>query len=193
MNAKSDKNICRICIKQTGGCCVFPLESGWKIPILPSEVFRIAEYTGKEIPQFLDTTPLVKSQMDYYLGMHDDIWARLFSIWQYPTGIKGRCHFLGRKGCMLPYNIKPFICQVFPLDFNITRNTIVINYSIECLLLQSLNSCEKVTEYFGDDFDALKHRYKVFMGDLILLLDHLEKARQSNQRNSTYPILVKSA
>jgi Fe-S-cluster containining protein len=30
----------------------------------------------------------------------------------------GDCHFLGEQGCVLPAEVRPLICRLYPFDFN---------------------------------------------------------------------------
>jgi Fe-S-cluster containining protein len=174
---KLTRNACRVCIPVTGGCCVFALYDGWKIFVFPAEAQRIAEYTGKDIPEFLDTSPLVEGQRANLAenAEEDPLWSRLFSIWPEPGGFKGRCPFVQKDGCPLPYHVKPFICQMFPLDFNITANTINFRNDLECLVPQVAGSKAKITACFGDHCDHLDERFQAFRNDFISLLDTLEK------------------
>lgn len=170
------KNACRLCISVTGGCCVFALYDGWKIFVFPAEAQRIAEYTGKELSEFLDTSPLSESQRAYFNenGEDDPLWERLFSLWTQPGGFKGKCPFVQKDGCPLPYHIKPFICQMFPLDFNITSNTINFRNDLECLIPHVADSKDKIIACFGDHCDHLDERFQAFRNDFIALLNTIE-------------------
>lgn len=174
---KLAKKACKICIPLLGGCCVFPMYDGWKILVFPGEARRIAEYTGMDIPEFLDISPLKESQKEYLTsGCADDpLWSRLISLWPEPGGLKGRCPFISKTGCLLPYHIKPFICQIFPLDFNITENTINFRYDMECILTHLIGTKDKITACFGDRYDHLEERFQTFRGEFIRLLETLEQ------------------
>ena len=171
------KNACRTCIPVTGGCCVFALYDGWKIFVLPAEAQRIAGYTGRDISEFLDTSPLVESQRAYLYenAGEDPLWSRLFSLWPNPGGFKGKCPFVQKDGCPLPYRIKPFICQMFPLDFNITANAINFRDDLECLVPLVADSKAKITACFGDHSDHLDERFQSFRSDFLVLLETLEE------------------
>jgi hypothetical protein len=171
------KNACGVCISVTGGCCQFALYDGWKIFVFPAEAERIAGFTGRKTDEFVDTSPLVESQRAYFAeNSHEDpLWARLFSIWDRPGGFKGKCPFLQKDGCPLPYRIKPFICQMFPLDFNITANSIDFRDDLECLIPLIADSKERITGCFGDHCERLDERFATFRNEFIQLLDSLEE------------------
>ena len=165
--------ICRVCIILSGGCCVFPFLEGWKIILLPGEIQRIAEFTGEDPSHFIDNSPLTQNQLEFYTenAVEDPLWARLFSIWTKPAGLKGRCHFLKREGCSLPYHVKPFLCQTYPLDFNITKGTLLLNGGMNCLLLRSVRSVDEVPNRFDDDMNSLQLRFEAFRNEFFSLLN----------------------
>ena len=164
--------ICRVCIIFRGGCCVFPFLEGWKIILLPGEIQRISEFAGEDSSYFIDNSPLTQNQLEFYTKntVEDPLWAQLFSIWTKPTGLKGSCHFLNKEGCSLPYHIKPFLCQIYPLDFNITKGTLLLNGNMDCLLLQSVCSADEVPNRFDDEMNSLQLRFKAFRNEFFSLL-----------------------
>ena len=164
--------ICRVCRIFSRGCCVFPFLDGWKIILLPGEIQRISEFAGEDPPHFIDNTPLTQNQLEFYTKntVEDPLWAQLFSTWTKPTGLKGRCSFLKREGCSLPYHIKPFLCQIYPLDFNITEGTLLLKGDMDCLLLQSVGSMDEVPNRFDDDMNSLQLRFKAFRDEFLSLL-----------------------
>lgn len=165
-------SICRVCRIISGGCCVFPFLDGWKIILLPGEIQRISEFVGEDPSSFVDNTPLTQDQLKFYIkdSMEDPRWAQLFLTWTKPTGLTGRCHFLKKDGCSLPYHIKPFLCQIYPLDFNITEGTLLLNDDMDCILLQSVCSADEVPDRFDDDINSLQLRFTAFRNELLSLL-----------------------
>ena len=164
--------ICRVCRIFSRGCCVFPFLDGWKIILLPGEIQRISEFAGEDSSYFIDNSPLTQNQLEFYTKntVEDPLWAQLFSIWTKPTGLKGSCHFLNKEGCSLPYHIKPFLCQIYPLDFNITKGTLLLNGNMDCLLLQSVCSADEVPNRFDDEMNSLQLRFKAFRNEFFSLL-----------------------
>jgi hypothetical protein len=200
--SKTSLSACHVCIASDSGCCVFPLYDGWKITLLPTEVQLISEYTGKDPSEFIDTTPLPLSQLeDYNQGIaKDPPWSRLFSLWAQPSGFKNNCPFVRTEGCMLPYQVKPFLCQVYPLDFSITDGNIFLPEETDCPLLKSGGSINSVLACFDDDWESLQCRFETFRHDFLSLLNMLEgtAARTTNlvdipldgaTRNASVPII----
>jgi Fe-S-cluster containining protein len=145
---------------------------GWKIILLPGEIQRIAEFTGEDPSYFIDNSPLTQNQLEFYTEntAEDPLWAQLFSAWTKPTGLKGSCSFLKREGCSLPYHIKPLLCQIYPLDFNITKGTLLLKGDMDCLLLQSVRSADEVSNRFEDNMDDLQLRFEAFRNEFLSLL-----------------------
>lgn len=168
---------CRDCIKHSDGCCVYPFFDGWKIVLLPHEVRRISEYTGRPAQSFTDDSPLVLSQLEYYQENRntDPQWSKLFDLWEKPTGLKGKCPFLVPQGCTLPYNKKPFLCQAYPLSFNITENTIFRDEDPDCLLIQAASSAGIVLDRFRDSHEDLSSRFEEYRSDFFDLLGSLQE------------------
>lgn len=170
---------CTKCIAATQGCCVTPFEDGWKIVLLPDEVASIAALTGRAPATFIDETPLVADQREYYLEdeTNDPVWASLFARWPKPTGFKGACPFLSRAGCTLPYDQKPFLCQAYPIEFNLTRRTLALSVLGEddrCDVIAAARSPRDVTDCFGDNLESLQQRLGLFHQRALKLLDKLE-------------------
>ena len=151
---------------------MFPFIDGWKIILLPGEVQRISEFAGKDPSSFVDNTPLTQNQLEFYTkdSVEDPLWAQLFSTWTKATGLKGSCNFLKKEGCSLPYHIKPILCQIYPLDFNITKGTLLLNGGMDCLLLQSVCSVDEVPNRFNDDMNSLQLRFNAFRDEFLSLL-----------------------
>ncbi|OGO15240.1 MAG: hypothetical protein A2Z02_04230 [Chloroflexi bacterium RBG_16_48_7] len=170
------KNACRDCITNSDGCCVYPFYGDWKIVLLPHEVSRISEFTGRVPATFADDSPLVGSQLEYYRENRaaDPQWSRLFELWGKPTGLKGKCPFLVPQGCTLPYEKKPFLCQAYPLTFNITENTIFREDDPDCLLIQAVASAGKVLDRFKDSKENLSSRFEEYRKDFFRLLGSLQ-------------------
>lgn len=165
---------CHECIATDGGCCSFIFADGWKIILLPTEVKRIVELIGKDPSGFIDTTPLTPAQREWYIsrfGVEDPLWVRLVSLWTNPSGFKNSCPFIQAEGCRLSYQEKPFLCRIYPLDFNITDGHIFLPKETACPIGQNAGSTKEVLDYFGDDWEALQRSSKAFRQDFISLLN----------------------
>ncbi len=155
---------CTDCVSDYGGCCKFVLSGGWKIILLPSEVRKMVAAAGGAGPWF-DNSPLAEYQRQYYVSHFastDPLWVRLIELWPAPTGIKSYCPFIASRGCTLPYREKPFLCQAFPLDFNVTTNSIFLPRETCCSMAERAESAEEILSYFGDEMEDLKRRFGAF-------------------------------
>ena len=164
---------CHDCIATNGGCCNTIFTDDWKIILLPTEVKRISKLTGKAPSEFIDTSPLAPSQLRWYVSRYaveDPLWVRLVSHWTHPAGLKNTCPFLVPNGCSFPYQDKPFLCQVYPLDFNITWGNIFLPKETSCPVGQSATSIKEVLAYFRDDWEGLQRRFRVFRRHFVSLL-----------------------
>jgi Fe-S-cluster containining protein len=179
---------CTRCIAVTKGCCVTPFEDGWKIVLLPDEVESIAARARREPATFIDETPLVPDQREYYVESETDdpLWASLFARWPRPTGFKGACPFLSRAGCTLAYEQKPFLCQVYPIEFNLTQGTLflpAVDEEESCDVTRAARTPRDVTDCFGDNLESLQRRLDMFRQRALRLLKRIE-SRQADGRAS---------
>ncbi len=168
-----DMYLCPDCISVDGGCCCDIFTEDWKIILLPSEIERLSTISGLPQSRFVNDEPLSKSQRKLYTtggALYDPLWAELMSLWPRPTGIKHHCPFLIAKGCILPYHAKPFICQVFPLDFSITSGLISVPENSRCEVVHQLKTLEGIVAYFKDDCGALQQAFAEYRREFIQLL-----------------------
>ncbi len=170
--------ICRTCIPKTDGCCKFPFHDGFKLILLPSEVARAAARLGKAPEEFIDTSPLSPYEREWFVtgpDRQDKLWARLFELWQQPTGVTGSvCPFVTDSGCALPYTEKPFICQAYPLDFNITTGALYQPTDTDCMLCEQAKSVDEILTVFNDNWESLQQRFKAYRRECLALLNSLE-------------------
>jgi Fe-S-cluster containining protein len=171
---------CTRCIAATQGCCVTPFEDEWKIILLPDEVESIAALARREPATFVDKTPLVPDQREQYLKSetNDPLWASLFARWPRPTGFKDACPFLSRAGCTLPYDGKPFLCQVYPIEFNLTLGILflpALDGEESCDVTRAARSPRDVADCFGDNLEFLQRRLDLFRQRALKLLGKLEE------------------
>jgi len=143
-------------------------------------VESIAALSRRAPNTFIDETPLTPEQREHYLeGEKDDpLWASIFARWPAPTGFKGACPFLSRAGCSLPYDQKPFLCQVYPIEFNLTKGTLFIpgeNDDGSCDVTMAARSPRDVTDSFGDNLESLQRRLDLFRNRALKLLERLEE------------------
>lgn len=174
---------CAVCAEDGSDCCRRGLAGGWKILLLPEEVTRMCQITGKDSREFTDTRPLVPQQMKGYIAnaLDDPLWALLACLWEHPVGIRGSCPFRETDGCVLPYGDKPFICRVYPLDFNITRGTLYLSRVTACPISQRATSADEVLMHFNDGRRALERRFDLYRRQFLSLLSQLSASQHCGQ------------
>lgn len=106
--------LCARCAKVKVTCC----EEGREIYVTPGDVRRIQAYTG------LDGFHTFRAPGDpVYLDQSDDPAWESF-VFQ-ADGTRrilrqvdaGRCMFLGQAGCMMPVEVRPLVCRMYPYDY----------------------------------------------------------------------------
>jgi Fe-S-cluster containining protein len=89
-----------------------------EIYVTPGDVERIAEYTGRR-----DTYVYRVPDNPSYLDQDDDpAWRdHVFRVDGTRRVLKrrasGDCHFLGSAGCVLPTEVRPLVCRIYPYDY----------------------------------------------------------------------------
>ena len=109
------ESLCARCARHTTTCC-----QQSDIYVTPGDVERIAAQVGRrDFYEFrLPGDPVYMQQDD------DPIWPEL--VYKDAGGTRrllkqednGDCHFLGERGCVLPGEVRPLICRLYPFDFN---------------------------------------------------------------------------
>ena len=110
----SDDFLCVRCSRHMKTCC-----QTCEIYCTSGDVSRIAAHTGQG-----DFTEFRRPENDSYLDQDDDpIWRdRVFR----PDGSRrvlkkqasGDCTFLGSAGCVLPLEVRPLVCRIYPYEYN---------------------------------------------------------------------------
>ena len=180
----TDGPYCKQCIASSGGCCVSVFDAGWKIVLLPSEIKRISLVTSKNPTEFVDVSPLASVQRDWYASRYateDPLWARLFSLWSRPCGIRSFCPFLTEKGCCLSYEAKPFLCRIYPLRFNITTGHIYHSQETDCPAGKTGKTIEEVIAYFDDNKASLERGFQAFRQEVLHWLSVLDRPCAAKQ------------
>lgn len=105
--------ICVRCARHMKTCCQTS-----EVYTTAADERRIAQHTGRA-----DFTEFRRPANRSYLGDDDDpLWRdRVFR----PDGSRrvlkrrenGDCTFLGERGCVLPLEVRPLICRLYPFDY----------------------------------------------------------------------------
>lgn len=146
-NVVRGEDLCLECARSGPTCCKsdasqrhlsFPLsDEEWK-RMLPyadvaQEKFGVPEIRLSE-PNSLE---FIEAMTCIFPG-EDRVLTRLFPEgghhWRLKTGPDGACVFLGEAGCILPRDIRPWYCRLFPSWMN--RGAVTIFLADECLIAQ---------------------------------------------------------
>lgn len=111
--SEQDLFLCVRCARHMRTCC-----QTCEIYATPGDVQRIAEHTG--VAGFYEYhTPLDVVYLD-----HEDDPAWRDHVFR-PDGTRrvlkrqanGDCTFLGPQGCVLPLEVRPLVCRIYPYDY----------------------------------------------------------------------------
>jgi Fe-S-cluster containining protein len=113
----------------------------------PGDVYRIAVHTGLD-----DFTEFRVPAKETYLDQDDDpAWRdRVFRADHSRRVLKrratGDCMFLGEHGCVLPLDVRPLVCRLYPYDY--TEAGITDELAPGCPL-ELLRTGQNLTEALG--------------------------------------------
>lgn len=106
--------LCARCARYMSTCCQTS-----EVYATPGDVARIEEFTGQTgFTEFRSPEDPV-----YLLNDDDPAWRQFVFrsdgtrriVRRHPSG---DCVFLGERGCVLPLEVRPLICRIYPYDFN---------------------------------------------------------------------------
>lgn len=116
----STENICARCHAQGTGCCqLSPEHIPFLFGLMHPEIERIAGVTGMKPEDFTvsDIPP-----MEFYrhiLMLHPLFEATMTTKQRIRLRLQdNRCVFLGQNGCLLPVEVRPFYCRLYPVWFD---------------------------------------------------------------------------
>lgn len=114
MSGEGEEFLCARCARYMRTCCQTS-----EVYATPADVRRIEDHIGRS--DFYEYR--VPDDPIYYAHDDDPIWPKM--VFQ-PDGTRrvlkreqdGSCSFLGERGCVLPLNVRPIVCRIYPFDFN---------------------------------------------------------------------------
>ena len=167
-------NECSNCIKKREDCCINGLKK-YKLRVFASrEEVENSRFQGGFEKIKLDNIQI----KDYKKQNHDLIWKNIFTKYGKFYFLKEPCPFVSREGCKLGNELKPFVCLIFPADFNLTKKEIIYNQNeidyIPCKAKKAYN---------------LKRYLKNFKITKVFLLNRLK--RYHKQLKKEYPLAFK--
>jgi uncharacterized protein len=110
----SDEFLCARCARHTQTCC-----QRSEIYVTPGDVRRIDEFSARR--GYWEFRP---AKNPAYADQDDDpVWRD--NVFR-PDGTRrvlkqqenGDCTFLGERGCVLPLEVRPLICRIYPYDYD---------------------------------------------------------------------------
>lgn len=106
--------LCARCARHMRTCC-----QTCEIYATPGDVRRIEQHTG--LSEFVEFRPPANPA---YLDQSDDpAWERSVFRPDHTRRVlkrqaSGDCTFLGSQGCVLPLDVRPLVCRLYPFDYN---------------------------------------------------------------------------
>lgn len=114
MSGAGEEFLCARCARYMRTCCQTS-----EVYASPADIRRVENHVGRsDFYEYRVPTDPIYSKHD-----DDPIWPQL--VFQ-PDGTRrvlkrqkdGSCTFLGDRGCVLPLEVRPLICRLYPFDFN---------------------------------------------------------------------------
>ena len=159
---------CKLCLDQQKDCCINGLKK-YNLRVFASkEEVRISNAYG--VFEKINLNNFSNQQTkDYQLRDYDPIWKRIFTEYKEFYFLKEPCQCISPQGCGLGDEKKPFICLIFPADFNLTKREIIYNQKetdyIPCKAKKKYNFDKYLTN-FNITKDFLQNRLNKYYAQL---------------------------
>ena len=108
-----DESFCARCARHIRNCCQVP-----DVYVSPGDRERIASFTGRD--DFFEFRQ--SSDPSYFEQQHDPAWSEY--VVQHDGSRRilkhtahGDCTFLGPQGCILPTQVRPLVCRLYPFHY----------------------------------------------------------------------------
>ena len=154
------KSVCQICHENLTGCCL--MKPDWE-----PYMFGLTLMEVKRIIMHCNLLPgesfIVDRVHNDFVFMCRDINSQFKQLFINNFRIRlrtkdGKCVFLGDEGCVLPVDIRPFYCRIYPFWFTDKEELIVLQ-SPDCLCQQDSDTLEGMLTQMGENEDNLKMLY----------------------------------
>lgn len=144
-------NVCAQCAKIYPTCCTLSQEKGILFVLSPAEIKQIANYVQKKnfFKTELNSAQLVQSLIAIFPDQKKDI-IRIYppNNYHFTLALKqDKCYFLGEKGCLLPRQIRPFFCRIYP--FWVRERRITLFKDNQCLALNQFKTVRELLKIFN--------------------------------------------
>lgn len=149
----SDPSVCKRCAQEGSSCC--QLDPGLEefcFPLSDTEKERIQEFQPDEGGFALqeNTEGFLLNLQRLFPGERDQIRA-LFPARKFHFRLavdeEGSCRFLGRDGCRIPAELRPYYCRLFP--FWVVKGSINVFDAESCLARRETVNLFRMFDSFG--------------------------------------------
>lgn len=159
-----DPHICARCAEQGPTCC--RLDTGQEemcFPLSKMERDRILEYLGGDAGAFAqqaNTDAFVRNTESLFPGEEeavDKLFPKNGFHLRLAVDKDGRCKLLGSEGCMLPREVRPYYCRLYPFWFK--PGGMYIFASSRCLAQREGGTKKRLMALIGGSEKKLKELY----------------------------------
>lgn len=162
---KNSGNICARCSTIYGSCCVAAQWSDFHSTLVSgNEAKRIMNYMKKG-GLFFSWEPNNESFIKFIISLFPEFsedTLRAFNPDESHRSLGidcfGRCSLLGGNGCLLPYDVRPLFCRIYPFWF--IRGELKIFKNERCLALDVTTDPDKMIQLFRTSRSTLEIIYK---------------------------------
>lgn len=156
----ADAPVCARCAAAGPTCChARPDEIAYCFPLSDSEERRIRAFDPDLVcPEEANSLAF----LDCMTSLFPDMRGRIPKIFPNGEGHKrlpvtsdGYCVYLGPRGCVLPREIRPWYCLVFP--FWVQNDAIIAMRSPDCLARKKIFGLKALMEAFGVTPEYVRH------------------------------------
>lgn len=148
-----DPSVCKRCaLEGPTCCCLEPGQEEFCFPLSSLEKERIQEFQPDEGGFALqeNTGGFVRHALLLFPG-EDERIRELFPPRKFHFRLavdeKGACRFLGREGCRIPEELRPYYCRLFP--FWMTHDKVFIFDAASCLARREAVNLFRMYASFG--------------------------------------------
>lgn len=165
-------HICAQCDSENRSCCTLRAENneGLPAPVSEPEVVRILGFMeNKEVDDFLDkreNSAQLISQMTFLFPDMANAFDLIFPLGGNHMELKTKddaCIFQGNEGCVLPNDVRPHFCRIYPFWF--FKGEPHIFQDSNCLALEKNRTIPEVLLSLGTNADSIKRLHATLCED----------------------------
>ncbi len=150
-------NICARCHQEGQGCCVLaPTGSEQMFGLTNREIRTICEATGMNERDFVTADIIDQGFHDLLASINPLFLKTVPGGRRLRLRTRGRaCCFLGKCGCRLPVEARPFYCRLYPFCFT-PDGLLMVLLSNSCLAQEGARHWREVLGRLGDSEENLR-------------------------------------